>query len=169
MYDHSSAGSPPPWSIVASAGSNVSSTVSVSHSVSVPPPISRVASAWLNPVPPVPPVPVPPVPPPVVVFPPVAPLGNEVGMSSLLSPGFGFGVGVGSGVGSGVSGAGATGVVSGVDSGVGVDGVCVSGAGVVGLGGVGFVPVVGVIGLPFVSTKSVFAGPEPPLLTCFVL
>ena len=99
------------------------------------------------------------------VFPPVAPFGNEVGMSSLLSTGFWLGVGVGVGV----SGAGVSGVVSGVGSGVGVGGVCVSGTGVVGLGGVGFVPVVGVIGLPFVSTKSVFVGPEPPLLTCFVL
>lgn len=102
------------------------------------------------------------------VFPPVAPLGNEVGMSSLLSPGFGLGVGVGSGLGSGVSGVGVTGVVSGVGTGVGV-GVSGAGTGVVGLGGVGFVPVFGVIGLPFVSTKSVFADPEPPLLTCFVL
>ena len=119
MYDVSSAGSPPPWSRFASAGSNPSSTVVV-VSGSVPPPISSVASAGSNPVPlVVPPVPVPPVPPPVLVFPPVAPFGNEVGMSSLLSTG--VSAGEFSGTGAGVSGVGVGfGVGLGVGPGAGV-------------------------------------------------
>ncbi len=102
MYDFSSTATHPPSSSVASAGSNVSSSTVVVSSGSTPPPISSVASSGLNAagiIPPVPPVPVPPVPPPVFVFPPVAPFGNEVGMSSLLSTGVSAGEFSGGGVG----------------------------------------------------------------------
>lgn len=68
-----------------------------------------------------------------MLFPPVAPFGNEVGISSLLSTG--VSAGEFSGVGVGVSGVGVgIGVASGVGTGAGVSGVGV-GIGVgVGLG-----------------------------------
>lgn len=141
MCDSSSGTTHPPISCGISVG--IGSTTGSSSGVT-PPPASRVASAGLN-VPPVvvPPVVVPPPVPPVVVppvvVPPVVPVvlvpasfGNEVGMSSLLSPvvlfvsgvvgASGFGVGVDSGVVGLVSdvGVGFVGVGVGVGTGVGV-------------------------------------------------
>lgn len=84
-----------------------------------------------------------------MVFPPVAPFGNEVGMSSLLSTG--VSAGEFSGVGVGVSGVG-VGVTSGVGTGVGVSGVGF-GAGV-GLG----------VGVVVVALITIIPGDQPTLL-----